>query len=98
MSKIVSLSACIALLAPAALSQGAATVSVKDNFFSPKSITVSKGEKVKFVWRGRNSHNVRGNGASSALMRSGSYSKSFRKSGIVFCSVHDGMTMKVRVK
>lgn len=98
MLKILSLSACIALLAPAALSQGSASVSVKDDFFSPSSVTVSKGEKVKFTWKGRNSHNVRGNGASSKLQRSGSYSKSFSKSGTVFCSVHGGMTMKVKVK
>ncbi len=98
MKKIIPVSACIALLAPLALSQGATTVSVKDDFFSPKSISVSKGERVTFAFKGSSSHNVRGNGADSKTMRSGTYRKSFSRSGTVFCSIHGGMTMKVRVQ
>ena len=46
-----------AVLAPAAY---AATVEVKlkDNFFKPDEVTITKGDKVRWLWRGSNIHNV----------------------------------------
>ncbi len=40
-------------------------VKVKDNFFKPKRVSIQKGDKVRWVWRGSNVHNV-------ALKRPGS--------------------------
>lgn len=71
---------------------------LKDNFFSPKSITVKKGQRVTFRFVGRNPHNVMGNGARSKTMTKGTYRKSFRRSGRVVCTIHGGMTMKIRVR
>jgi plastocyanin len=36
------------------------TVHLGDDFFSPKGISASRSEIVRFVWTGRNTHNVRG--------------------------------------
>jgi plastocyanin len=33
-------------------------ISVKDNFFSSRSVTVQKGDIVRWTWRGDNRHNV----------------------------------------
>src|SRR3954454_23086339 len=54
---VVATSAAVAAFA---LPSGAAarTVSVKDNFFSPASITVSRGTTITWAWRGINLHNV----------------------------------------
>jgi len=34
------------------------TVTIGDNFFKPKSVSVSKSSTVKWVWKGKNPHNV----------------------------------------
>ena len=47
-------------------------VSVKDNFFSPKSLTVSKRSTVKWSWKGQAPHNVTFHTVHSATKRSGS--------------------------
>jgi len=76
------------------------SVSVRDNSFSPKSLTISKGDTVRWRWAGRAPHNVKGPGFSSRVQRSGSYSRRFRKSGRfrVVCTIHPGMAMTVRVR
>jgi plastocyanin len=33
-------------------------ISVRDNFFSPRSVTIEEGDVVRWVWRGDNRHNV----------------------------------------
>ena len=33
-------------------------VLVKDNFFSPRSLSITEGDTVKWAWRGDNQHNV----------------------------------------
>jgi plastocyanin len=33
-------------------------VKVKDNFFKPDLVTIDKGDKVRWVWKGSNVHNV----------------------------------------
>jgi plastocyanin len=73
------------------------TVAVKDNFFSPKTLTVKKGTTVKFVWRGRAPHNVKGAGFSSKIQASGTYSKRATRSGTIVCTLHRGMTMRLKV-
>jgi len=94
-----AVAAAAALVAvPAANS--ASSVSVKDNVFSPKSTTISRGSTVTWRWRGRASHNVRGRGLSSATQRSGTYRKRFRRSGTYRyqCTIHSGMTGRIVVR
>jgi plastocyanin len=88
------------LLGPAVAPAAAATkkVTVGDNFFvrdgGKPTVTVSKGTKVKWVWRGRSSHNVKVSKGpakfGSSTMRSGSFSKKVRKAGTytIICTVH----------
>ena len=64
-------------------------VTVGDNFFVRASgvprVTVNKGDKVTWVWRGDSAHNVkvtRGPARfGSSTMRSGTFSKRVRKAG-----------------
>ncbi len=79
------------------------TVSVRDNSFSPKSMTVKKNTTVKWVWRGSNPHDVRATKGPvkfrSAVKTSGSYSKKLTRKGTysIICTIHDGMTQRIRV-
>lgn len=96
----------LAVLLVAAIAVGtsfAATkgVSVKDDRFSPTSVSVSKGDTVKWTWAGKNPHNVKGEGGlSSKTMTKGTYSKRFRRSGTYDyeCTIHPGMEGKVKVR
>jgi plastocyanin len=79
------------------------TVSVKDNFFGKRTITISKGSRIHWVWRGRGRHNVvvaRGPASfRSGIMRHGSYSHTFTRRGTyqLVCTVHAGMNETVHV-
>jgi plastocyanin len=88
----------VLLVAPA--NSATRSVSVKDNFFSPKSLTVSKGSKVKWSWKGRAPHNVTFRTVHSSTKRSGSYSLKFNRTGTFSyrCTIHPGMTGKIKVK
>jgi plastocyanin len=81
------------------------SVSVKDNVFGPKTLTVKRGTTVKFVWRGKNLHNVivsRGPVRfRSTTKKKGSYSKRVTRRGTyrLICSVHQpSMKMTLRVR
>ena len=78
-------------------------VAVKDDLYSPKSITISKGTKVVWTWKGKHRHNV--NEASgkwgSTTKRKGTFSHTFTKKGkyLVLCTIHaPDMEMTVHVK
>jgi len=89
----------VLLVAPA--SSATRSVSVKDNFFSPKSVTVSKGTTVKWKWAGRAAHNVTFRGsAHSRTQTSGSYSHKFSNKGTFAyrCTIHAGMVGTIRVR
>jgi plastocyanin len=85
------------------------SVSVKDDFFSPKSKRVSAGTTVVWRWRGSDPHNVKfrkvPKGASrrgSDTQSSGRFSRTLRKRGrySYVCTIHEdlGMTGSVRVE
>jgi plastocyanin len=81
------------------------TVSVKDDFFSPKTLTISKGTKVKWVWKGTERHNVAvANGPSTfraGTRKKGTFTHTFSKKGKYFivCTIHaPDMHMTVKVK
>ena len=78
-------------------------VAVKDDFFSPKSITINKGVKVVWTWKGKRKHNVsEASGKfASGNKKKGTYSHTFKKKGtfVLFCTRHaPDMQMKVKVK
>ena len=85
-----------ALVVPA---QGASSVSVKDNFFSPKSKSVKRGSTVKWTWAGRAPHNVTFRSRHSSTKTKGTYSVKFSNKGTFAyrCTIHPGMVGKIRV-
>jgi plastocyanin len=108
MKKLIAAGAAAALAAGAlAIPAFAATktVQVKDNVFAPKTITVSKGTTVKWVWKGKAPHNVKVTKGparfSSTTQTKGTYSKKLTKRGTysILCTIHAPdmkMTVKVR--
>jgi plastocyanin len=93
-----------ALLVPAGLITAAdaastKTVKLKGQQFSPRSVTIKKGDKVKFRWAG-GTHNLRGPGVDVTARSSGSKSVTFKKKGTFtfVCDLHANMTTKVKVK
>jgi plastocyanin len=95
-----------AVFVPAAY---AATVEVKlkDNFFKPDEVTIKKGDKVRWLWRGTNVHNVaiKKPGTNDIVRASefktdGKFVHEFRKRGTwkILCETHPRkMRMKVIV-
>jgi plastocyanin len=80
------------------------TITVKDNVFSPTTVTVKKGTTVKWVWKGKAPHNVISTGAGkfqSKTQVKGSFSKKLTKAGTykIVCSIHQpGMKMTLKVR
>jgi plastocyanin len=95
--------ACAALAIPAFAATK--TVRVDDDFFSPRTVTVKKGDTIKWRWVGENPHNVKST-SGPASINSGApkvrdtYSKKMTKKGTykVVCVVHPNMKGTVRVK
>jgi plastocyanin len=107
MLRIALALALAALLAPLAF---AATTEVKlrDNFFEPERVTIDKGDKVRWVWKGSDLHNVavrklnrRAIARASEFMVNGKFTHRFRKAGTwkILCENHPRkMRMKVIVR
>jgi plastocyanin len=81
------------------------TVRVVDNAFSPKTLTVRKGDTVRFRWAGQIPHNVVATSSSpqrfrSRVQRTGTYSKRLTRKGRyrLICELHPGMGMTLRVR
>jgi plastocyanin len=74
------------------------TISVRDSYFSPKSLSVSKGTTLRFVWGGRLPHNLVGPGANYGARVRGSVSVRATRSGSYICTIHRGMKISVKVR
>jgi plastocyanin len=81
------------------------TVRVDDDFFSPRTVTVKKGDTIKWRWVGENPHNVKSTSGpakinSGSPKTSGTYSRKMTKKGTykVVCVVHPNMKGTIRVK
>jgi plastocyanin len=95
---LAAATAVLALAVPAlAATKG---VNVVDDAFSAKSVTIHKGDTVKWTWKGKEPHNVKFSGFTSKVQLKGSYSHRFTKKGTFSyrCTIHTGMTGKVIVK
>jgi plastocyanin len=81
-------------------------VSVGDNWFRPRSLTVTRGAAVTWRWRGRRRHDVfflagqRGRPRPCAGRRSGSCTRRFPREGRFkyVCTFHGTMSGAVRVR
>ena len=77
-------------------------VRMRDNVFRPRSITIQRGTRVRWVNRGDNPHTTtsnRGLWDSGILSPGDSFSRRFRRTGTFryHCEVHVGMTGRVVV-
>src|SRR4051812_9621307 len=98
--------ACLAAAAPLAIPAFGATrtVTLKDNRFVPKTLTVRRGTKLVWRWGGKNPHNVvvtKGpRKFRSPLKKKGSYAQTMRRRGTyrIICEVHPGMRMTLKVR
>jgi plastocyanin len=107
---LVAILSCLVVAAPAALGGGAhaaSTAKIGDNFFRPRTLTVSKGATVTWRWRGRRQHDVyftsgpsSGRPRRCGVKRHGSCTRRFRKTGRYgyVCTIHGSMTAKVVVR
>ena len=104
---ILALAAVFAVAAAFAIPALAATktVALKDNYFSPKSTSISKGSTVRFVWKGKAAHNVTmtkgpGKHFRTSNKQSGTYLHKFTRAGsyTIVCTLHPGMQLKLAVK
>jgi plastocyanin len=84
-----------------------AHIAIKDNFFSPRSLTVKRGTMVVWVWRGENSHSLTfvrvPKGASrrgADVRRRGRWRRTFRRPGFYkyVCLQHAGQEGSIYVK
>ena len=106
--RIIILSLAIAaVLVPVAYA-ATTRVKVKDNFFKPDRVTIDKRDKVRWVWKGDNVHNVaikkpgsNDISTASAFKTDGKFTHRFRKVGKwkILCETHPrNMRMKVVVR
>ena len=82
----------------------AKTVSVKNNAFSPGSVTIAKGGKVTWKWtQGGVPHNVTpakgGAGSKTSSKKGFTFTKTFTKAGTFkyVCTIHPSMKVTVKV-
>ena len=95
----------LAAWAVPSMAGGTTTVLVKDNKFVPKTLTVVKGTTVKWVWKGKERHNVAvAKGPSkfrASTRKKGHFTHTFKKRGTyrLVCTIHaPDMRMRVTVK
>jgi plastocyanin len=95
----------VAASAPAPEAEAARTVNVTvgDDFYRPARLTVSRGTRVVWRFRGREEHNVTvASGPQrfhSPDQRTGSFARTLRRTGryTVVCTLH-GQMMRIRVR
>jgi plastocyanin len=79
------------------------TIALRDNVFAPRTETVAKGTPVRFVWKGKQAHNVFVSSGPttfhSPVKTKGSYSKTLTRSGTyrIVCQLHPGMKLTLKV-
>lgn len=96
--------ACVALAVPA-FAASAKTVSLRDNVFSAKAVTVKRGTTITWVWKGSAPHNVTVISGpkrfrSGTRSRGARYRQRLTTPGTyrIACTIHSGMTQVIRVR
>jgi plastocyanin len=93
--------------APEATSALTKRIVVMDNFFEPRYVTIHKGDKVVWTWKGDNPHNVtfikvpkNASKKGADTRREGRWSRRFRKRGFYkyVCTIHSGMRGSIEVR
>lgn len=94
--------AALVLLWPAAAHGATRSVAVRNNLFSPRTVTIGTGDSVKWAWRsGGVTHNVTGRSFADSGNRSrGSFTVRFNRAGRFgyVCTLHSGMSGTVVVR
>lgn len=77
----------------------ASTVQVRDDYFKPGALTISKGSSITLRWVGRRPHNAVGAGVNLRKTRvSGSKTVRPSRSGTIYCTIHSGMKLRVKLR
>jgi plastocyanin len=68
--------------------------------FSPRSLSISRGDTVRWSWRGSVAHNVAGRGFRSRTANRLTYSHTFRRAGTyrVICQIHVGLGQRMTIR
>jgi plastocyanin len=103
--RTIALAAAALLLPASAFAAGTKTVAVKDDVFAARSITVSQGTRVRWVWKGDRPHNVTVTKGPvrfrSSTRTYGSFARTLEKKGtyVILCTIHQpDMRMTVVVR
>ena len=90
---------------PGPTAHGAATrtIKLKDSYFAPSSLRTSGKATVRFVWAGELAHNLVGRNIpksyANAAVRRKSLTRTYGRGIYTFeCTIHPGMTFKLRVR
>ena len=101
----VAVAAAAAALAIPALASGTKTVALKDTFFAPKSLPITRGTTVRFRWAGQLPHNVTvRKGPQRFHTRNFTHGHVFnfrftkRGKYLIVCTIHPGMDLNLRVR
>jgi len=100
---LLALALVFTALAPAVASAATRTVGVRNDYFTPKTITIARGDTVRWVWQsgGRRRHNVASSSfGDSGYKRRGTFSVRLTRAGSYryFCFLHEGMDGTVVVR
>ena len=110
MKKLLAVALAAALIATAvlaipALAAGAKVIALKDTFFAPKSLTITRGTTISFRWVGQLPHNVTARtGPEKFRTRNFThghvFTHRFAKTGryLIVCTIHPGMELRLRVR
>jgi plastocyanin len=75
------------------------TVVLKNVRFHPGTLSIARGDSVRWVWGDREEHNVTFHGPHSRTMTHGSYTVRFTQSGTFNyrCTIHESEGMKGKI-
>jgi plastocyanin len=91
---------------PAASNAVVKKVIVMDNFFEPRYLEIHRGERVVWVWKGDNSHNITftkvpklASRKGAGTRRDGRWSRKFKRRGLYkyVCTIHSGQRGSIEV-
>jgi plastocyanin len=91
---------------PAASNASVKKVNVMDNFFEPRYLEIHKRDRVVWVWKGDNSHNIvftkvpkQASKKGAQSRRQGRWSRKFKRRGLYkyVCTIHSGQRGSIEV-